>query len=245
LIAADTDLWVPGHRGRIGIIQPAPGVMLEHEWPRWLPDGVLFPVGRIRMPGGRREDYRMMASAAPETARDLASAGAGVVAYACTLGSLSDGPDAEQALVTAMGEAAGRPAISLAQSSCRALRHIGGKRLAILSPYAGEALQWVEEYVLAQGFEIAGFIATPVDIFTVGNLPPAAIAALACAGLADLPDADALWIPCTAIQTLEAIAMIEAIGNRPVISASQALLWDSLRTIGIVDPIAGAGRLLA
>ena len=36
----------PGSRGRLGIIQPAPGLMLEAEWMRAVPPGVAFPVSR-------------------------------------------------------------------------------------------------------------------------------------------------------------------------------------------------------
>ncbi|HEX8382997.1 MAG TPA: hypothetical protein VF592_06425 [Sphingomonas sp.] len=235
----------PGARGRIGIIQPAPGVMLEHEWPRWLPPGVLFPVGRLRMPAPSREGYAAMAAAAPAVARDLATAGVGVVAYACTVGSLSDGREGEAALVAALSEAAGVPAISLADASVRALRAVGAARIAILTPYSPETNRWVADYARSCGFTIAAVVATPVGIATVGNLPPAAIVAVAVAALENSPEVDALWIPCTAIQTLDAIAAIEAVTRRPVVSGSQALLWRALASLGIADPVRGAGSLFA
>ncbi len=233
----------PGARGRIGVIQPAPGVMLEYEWPRWLPAEVLFPVGRIRMSAPTAAGYAEIASKAPDTARDLASAGAGVIAYACTIGSLFAGIAAEEALVAALTAASGRPAISLARTCAAALRRVGATRLAIMTPYTPEANGWVARYIEARGFAVAGFIATPVSIVTVGDLPPAEITALAVTGLAAMPSADALWIPCTAIQTMAAIAGIEAATGLPVISGTQAMLWDALRVLGIDDPLHGAGRL--
>ncbi|MFM6829414.1 MAG: hypothetical protein ACKOVA_03600 [Novosphingobium sp.] len=234
----------PGARGRIGIIQPAPGVMLEHEWPRWLPPEVLFPVGRIRMPGATSAAYAQMAAAAPEMARDLAFAGAGVIAYACTIGSLFAGAQAERDLLTALSEAAGgKPAIGLAATCASALRAVGGRRLAIMTPYSSETNGWVADYAEAEGFAVDSFLTTPVGIVEVGNIQPPEIAAFAIAAMAQRPDADALWIPCTAIQTMDAIATIEAVTGRPVISGTQALMWHALRILGVDDPIRGAGRL--
>lgn len=233
----------PGARGRIGVIQPAPGVMLEHEWPHWLPEDVLFPVGRIRLTSATEQGYAEIAERAPEIARDLASAGAGVIAYACAIGSLYAGVDAERALMRDLAKASGTPAISLGDTCVRALRDVGATRLAIMTPYPPETNAWVERYVTAQGFAVAGFLTTPVSILTVGDVPPSEIAALAISGMSALPGADALWIPCTAVQTIAAIADIEAATGLPVISGSQALLWHALRMLGIDDPVRGAGRL--
>jgi maleate isomerase len=225
------------------VIQPAPGVMLEHEWPRWLPSGMLFPVQRLRMSGVDKPGYRALAAAAPDAARDLASAGADIVAYACTVGSLFDGPAAEAALVAGMAQASGKPALSLAETSLMALAALGVRRPAVMTPYLAETNRWVADYVAAAGMAVAGFVPMPVGIATVGDLHTAEVAAVALAGLAALPDADGLWIPCTAIQTMEAIAMIEAIGGRPVVSATQALLWRALAMLDVETTIEGAGAL--
>jgi maleate isomerase len=233
----------PGGRGRIGVIQPAPGIMIEHEWPRWLPPGVLFPVGRIRMTAATVDGYAAMALAAPRVAQDLASAGAGVVAYACTIGSLFAGADAETAMVTAMGAASGKPAISLAATCVEACRLLGGSRLAIITPYDAPTNRLVQTYAEQAGFVVAGFITTPVGIAQIGAIAPEQIAALAIAAMAQIADADCLWIPCTAIQTMPVIATIEAVTGKPVISGVQALLWKSLQILGIDDALAGAGRL--
>jgi maleate isomerase len=203
----------PGARGRIGVIQPAPGVMIEHEWPRWIPDDVLFPVARVRLTGPTAQGYEAVAVAAPEAARDLVTAGAGVIAYACTIGSLFAGVAAEAELITAM------------------------------TPYTPETNDLVERYIVDQGFAVAGFIPMPVSIVTVGELAPAEVAALAVEGMRGLPTADALWIPCTAIQTMAMIAITEGIVGRPVISGTQALLWHALDVLGVADPVRGAGRL--
>lgn len=225
------------------MIQPAPGVMLEHEWPHWLPEGLLFPVGRIRMIGADAAGYAALGEAAPDCARDLATAGCDVIAYACAIGSLFAGPAAEAALIDSLVAASGKPAIGLAEASVRALTSLGSRRVAILTPYAQATNRWVADYLAAAGLEPAGVSLTPVDIVTVGNIQPAEVVEIALAALAEHPDADSLWIPCTAIQTLDAIDAIERRCGLPVVSGSQALLWAALTQLGIDDAMPGAGRL--
>ncbi len=233
----------PGARGRIGVIQPAPGVMLEHEWPRWLPPEILFPMGRVRFTDGSAAGYDRIAAAAPDVAQDLVSAGAGLIAFACTIGSLYAGIEGETKLIASLEATSGRPAISLGATCAKALRKVGARRLAIMTPYTPETNDWVAAYVEACGFQVEAFITTPVDIVRIGNLQPAEIAALAIAAMARYPVADALWIPCTAIQTMAAIATIEAATERPVVSGNQALMWHALELLAIADPIHGAGSL--
>ncbi len=233
----------PGHRGRIGIIQPAPGVMLEYEWPAHLPAEVLFPLARIRMRGATAADYATIAQAAPDAARDLVSAGADVVTYACSVGSLFAGAAAEAQLIAALAQASGKPAISIADASVRALQMLGARHIAIMTPYDAPTNALVSGYARQRGLTVAAEFGMPVGIAEIGNLGPAEITQLAIAALADAPQAQALWIPCTAVRTLDAIGAVEAATGRAVVSGSQALLWAGLRAIGVEDRI-GCGALL-
>lgn len=219
--------------------------MLEYEWPRWLPPEVLFPVMRVPLSGGTRASYAKVADQAPLAATQLVQAGCGVIAFACTLGSVFAGAQAETRLQAAIGAASNLQALSLGATSIKALRRMGITRPAVLTPYSDEANGWLRAYLAEHGIAVAGFIPTPVDIITVGNLPPEEVAAVALRGLTALPAADGLWIPCTAIQTIAAIAAIEAASDKPAVSGSQALMWDTLAAIGHTRPIAGAGALCA
>lgn len=217
--------------------------MIEYEWPHWLPERLLFPVARLRLTGGGAEDYARLAQAAPEAALDLASADAGVVAFACTLGSLFAGKAAETRLLETLAEAAGRPAIALGSACTEAFSAIDVARIAVLTPYGEEANNWVTRYARSQGFDITGVGSTPMGIATVGDMSPGEVAQLSIETLARYPDAEALWLPCTAMQTLSAIEQVEAATGRAVVSGSQALLWKALRVLNIKDPVRGAGRL--
>lgn len=217
--------------------------MLEYEWPDWLPDEVLFPVMRVAMPDASAAGYRAIAAQAPAAAVELARAGAGVVTFACTIGSLFEGQVGEGALRRAIRKAAGLPTLTLAATSIEALRRIGARRIATLSPYSDEQNGWIGRYLEESGLEVGRFIQTPASIASIGNFPADEIAAYAIDAFADMRDCDALWIPCTAIRTLDAIEAIESASGRPVISGSQALLWAALAELGLAGDARPCGRL--
>lgn len=60
----------------------------------------------------------------------------------------------------------------------------------------------------------------------------------------DREDADAIFISCGALRTLDVVGEIEAIVKKPVICSNQAMIWDTLRLAGIDDRFSGYGQLL-
>ena len=61
---------------------------------------------------------------------------------------------------------------------------------------------------------------------------------------ADRNDADAVFISCTAIRAVEVIDKIEQKLGKPVITAVQAMFWQSLRLAGFKGKISGYGQLM-
>ena len=60
----------------------------------------------------------------------------------------------------------------------------------------------------------------------------------------DRPDADAIFISCGALRTLDVIQAVEDAVGKPAICSNQAMLWHCLRLAGIDDRISGFGRLM-
>ena len=59
----------------------------------------------------------------------------------------------------------------------------------------------------------------------------------------DLIDADALFVSCTALPVLQIIEKLEKKLNKPVLSSNQALIWDTLESIGKNNSTQGFGKL--
>ena len=60
----------------------------------------------------------------------------------------------------------------------------------------------------------------------------------------DRPDAEAVFISCGALRSLEIVDALENKLGKPVVCSNQAMLWDCLRRAGIADQFSGYGRLL-
>jgi maleate isomerase len=59
----------------------------------------------------------------------------------------------------------------------------------------------------------------------------------------DRPEADAIFVSCGALRTLDAVDEIERRAGKPVVASNQAMIWDVLRLAGIGDKIEGNGQL--
>jgi len=60
----------------------------------------------------------------------------------------------------------------------------------------------------------------------------------------DRQDAQAIFISCGALRSIDVVDKIEEIVGKPVIVSNQAMIWETLRLAGIKDVIDGYGSLL-
>ena len=60
----------------------------------------------------------------------------------------------------------------------------------------------------------------------------------------DIPEAQGLFISCTALRTSPVVEDIERALAKPVVTSNQALVWHALRLAGYEDSLPGLGRLL-
>jgi maleate cis-trans isomerase len=245
----DVGAWLedeaPAQGVRIGVINPSAAVTFDHEWVRMLPRGVSFHVTRLLLVDGSATALAAMAARAAEAAGILATSRVHVVAYACTLGSLFRGVQGERALAAELTRAAGGPAVTMARAAVEALRALGVRRVAVGNPYGMEANRWVRQYLEDEGFTVAALRGTAVaDSWSIAQAPPRAAFDLGREVLAEAPDADGIFLSCGNMRTVEVLDELEELTGRPVVSSNQAMLWYSLRILGVEAPVTGYGRLL-
>jgi maleate isomerase len=58
-------------------------------------------------------------------------------------------------------------------------------------------------------------------------------------------DADAYFISCTAVRSLEVVADLERDIGRPVVTSNQVAAWHALRMMGVRDTLTGFGQLFS
>jgi maleate isomerase len=163
------------------------------------------------------------------------------VAYGCTSGTVVMGYDTICARIHAARE--GVVCTTPITASLAALNGFGAQKLAVLTPYVDSLNAAISGHLEEHGKTIAGFTSFHIeDNEEMACVPAEAIYQAALE--ADRPDADALFIFCTAIRAVDVIEHIEQTIGKPVVSANQALFWQSLRAAGYQAPVAGYGSLL-
>ena len=101
---------------------------------------------------------------------------------------------------------------------------------------------WLEAHGVAVE-SIHGFLME--DDNDMARIPPAVILEAVLQAGAECPQAEAVFVACTALRSADAIAEAERRLGKPVVTSIQALFWQTLRSAGCTTPVAGYGRLLA
>jgi len=230
-------------RAKIGYVLLATEQTIEDDVYRLRPDGVGIHFTRVPIP-----DSITVAtlgdigdSLAEATALLLPDGTLDVVAYACTSGSVVLGED--RIFAELNRGAPGAKATSLITGVMRGLRAIGAERIVVGTPYLDEINRIEADYMRRCGFDVLAIHGLGIERDSdMVRVAPGYIADFAAA--IDRPDADAVFISCGALRTLDVVEAIETALGKPVVASNQAMIWDTLRLAGIDDRIGGYGRLL-
>ena len=163
------------------------------------------------------------------------------IAFACTSGSIAIGPDR---VLQRLGE--GQPGvpsttpISAAIDACKIMEI---SRIALLTPYHDKINQPIHAYIEENDVEVMSISTFDMDSdIDVARIPIEAI--VDAAQVADHNDAQAVFLSCTALRSMECIEALEKSLGKPVLSSNQVMLWRLLRLAGYENKIQGYGKLL-
>jgi len=229
-------------RARIGFIVIASDGTIEGEMPILAPPGV--GINFARLPGSNEvtaENLLAMVNDLEDVAsRFVFDGDLNVVCFACTSASALIGEERVKAALS-RGAPTAIPT-SLISGVINALRTLDARRVVVATPYLDEVNTLEARYLLDQGFEILDFqgmnILTDTDIRRVA---PEFIKKYA--RNIDRPEAEAIFISCGGLRSLEIVDELEQEVGKPVVASNQAMFWNALRLAGIEDKIEGYGRL--
>jgi maleate isomerase len=231
-------------RAKIGYVLLATEQTIQDDVMALRPDGVGVHFARAPIPDSiTAETLAAQVDHLADAAATLLPDGSlDVVCYACTSGSLVIGE--ERVFAEFRKGAPNAEPTTLITGVIRALRAVGAKSVAVATPYLEEIDRQEDDYLRAAGFDVVNIDGLRIEKDSdMVRVPPAYIVDFALS--ADRPEADALFISCGALRTLDVVGEIERRAGKPVICSNQAMIWDCLRRAGIEDRIQGYGRLLS
>lgn len=229
---------------RIGLIALDSDVATEYDFHRMLPDDVMFYTARMPCPNPITvENLRRQGSTLTDTVKQiLPNQRLDAIAYSCTSGTVAIGYDNVVDYIRAGGRG-DLPVVTPITSAAAALTKLGVKRLSLMTPYIDSVNATMRDFLVDKGFEVLniGSFCLDDDI-AMADLDPEAIFEAALETCQ--PEADALFISCTALRAVQVLDRLEEKLGKPVISAIQTLFWQSLRASGYEKPLKGFGSLM-
>lgn len=227
----------PPHR--IGIIVPFDFAHDDEYW-CYVPANVSLHITRTPFEAGPVSLNLVAAVSSRETVqtatKSIVAIQPEVVAYACTSGSFAGGVVGEARLRRWMLEAGARSAITTSGAAAAALRLLGAGSVAIAAPYDAAVTERLAVYLCESGFDVA-----KVETLGMGGGIEAVDAqgVIELAMRADSPSADAVFIACTNLRTVDVIGEIERRLRKPVVTANQATIWGALQAVGASTAVTG------
>lgn len=219
---------------RIGVILTYDNA-IDPELPEWCPPGVTVHATRTGLPEDHRcvEGSREIARLDWVTfaTRSLIDIDPAVVAFACTSGSFVDGPDGERRIREAILAAGAAHAVTTSGAIVEALAALGARRIAVGTPYDEPCTTALGAYLTATGHDVLSLVndeprpGNGLNDYTEADLE-------ALAARAHRPDADALFLSCTALPTKAIIPRLERRYGIPVLTAVQVTMWSALQAAG-------------
>src|SRR5438309_1647617 len=225
-----------------GVLIPSTNTTVEMEC-RLLPATYQAHVGRLMSSGGsfspsRDEDV-------DHQSRLLGTAKVEMVILAQTTSASLFAEDYDDVVTKRMSAGAGVPAITSAQAVGRAVRALGARRVAIVSPYSEAVNERAARYFETKHglvtIALEGFGAT--DAYAIGKLGPQS--AREAFARIDRPEIEVFVVPGGNFPTLSSGAAWEREFGKPVVTTNQASLWAMLRAFESAERLPAFGRLLA
>lgn len=229
-------------RARLGFIIPASNRMVEPQMARFAPAGIVPHFMRIRMTNQYKRPLPELLPVILNAAALLADSKCDITVFQCTGTSMSGGVDMDKHVVAEIATATKRPAISTASAVNAALQTLGARRLVFISETEQAGHDKKAKYLREAGYElVADEAASLAGTDTYCTTPPRFWFDMATRLKNDR--ADAYFISCANIHSVDVIEELEEALRRPVITSNQAALWCALRTLGLRDTVPGLGAL--
>jgi len=243
---------------RIGQIVPSSNTTMETEVPAMLQSRLeqfpeerfTFHSARMRMMHVTPEELKKMDVDSGRCALELSDARCDVLAYACLVAIMCQGPgyhlQSEKRLSDMVREnKAQAPVVSSAGALVDAIHELGFKKVALITPYMKPLTQQVVDYIEDTGIKVTDSISLEVsDNLAVGRLDPMNL--IEHAKRLDISDADAVVLSaCVQMPSLQAVAQVEAMTGKPVVTAAIATTYAMLKALDLDTYVPGAGALLS
>lgn len=197
-----------------------------------------------------KEELAAMDAESDRCAIELSDARVDVLGYACLVAIMAMGRgyhrvSQERLTKHTTTNGAHAPVLTSAGALVDALNVIGAKKIVVVAPYMKQLTEVVVDYIGSEGYEVIDWRALEIpDNLEVGRHDPSRLPEIV--STLKYEDADAIILSaCVQMPSLPAVAKVEAMTGKPVITAAIATTYAMLRNLDLEPIVPGAGALLS
>jgi maleate isomerase len=244
---------VLGFRRKFGVIGPSTNTIVQPDFDMMRPLGVTNHYSRIFTPNAQaisNESFmagiQVIGDNVLDAVRSVMTCTPDYLVMGMSSVTFSGGAAGADAFVQKIEREAGVRISVGSHSSTAALKAYGGvRRIAFLSPYYPVANAEVRRYFTESGFEVVRDLCLECKSWTgIAEVTPDVLRDKLIELNGNGRDTDALIQVGTNLSMVRLAAAAELWLGKPVIAINTATYWHALRANGIMDKIAGFGRLL-
>lgn len=226
-------------RAVIGVMTPAMNTVVQPELEGLRPAGVTNQMQRFRTGGDNVSDDIV------DRGLELLDCAPAAIAVGLTSDAAPGGPVALACRCDELEQALGVPVCNASIADHDALRLLGAERIAVVTPFSPEVDLVVKQNFVAAGFDVVAITGTDAPTLPAICETPITEIAAAFGRVADASGIEAICQVGTALPVVAELAALEAASPVPIVACNAAVYRQTLRRIGIDDPIPGHGELLA
>ncbi len=230
----------------IGLISPNLSEDTLVDVYRILPEGIRIEGRALNVGKYTDDEFNRAEQAFADLVRDLARLPLDFLMVTGELFLSYKGPGSDRPILNLVKEITPTPASTVLTAVVRGCQALRFKRVVMASPFPEDQDERLVRFLAHDGIDVVGFrgLGCP-NSDVIWALPPETGYDLATALLREHPDVDGVYMPCNKWRTVSVIDRIEKQTGKPVVTNTQAWVWEALRTLGMKQPMPGYGRLLS
>jgi arylmalonate decarboxylase len=209
------------------------------------PDGIRIEGRALKVGKYTDDEFHRAEQAFADLVRDLARAPLDFLMVTGELFLSYKGPGSDRQILDMVKKITPTPASTVLTAVTGGCQALGLKRVVMATPFPEDQDERLVRFLAHDGIEVVAFrgLGCP-NADVIWELPPESGYDLATSLLREHPDVDGVYMPCNKWRIVSVIDRIENESGKPVVTNTQAWVWEALRAMGMKNPIPGYGRLL-
>jgi len=236
-----------GWRGKFGFVTPSLSDTVLMEFNEILPEGVLVTTVDLKVQNLLDNEFEKAVANIEEAVKILNYEEVQAIIVGGTPPITKLGFDADKEIIQNVVKLTGKPASTTPTAEVDAMKALGMKKIALISPYVEDLNSHLSAFLQHCGFEVA--ITSGLGIVKNVELTrvPFDTAYMRAkeAYLKIKGSIDGLFLTCPRWPTVRSIEALECDLGVPVVTSAQALVWKALTLLGINKVKPGYGKLFA